>query len=43
MLPHEHAGCAGMVEVDVRQQQMPQILELEPMFAQRGLQLWNAR
>ena len=30
VLAHEHARRAGMVEMDVREQQVPQVLELEP-------------
>ena len=37
VLAHEHSGCACMVEVDVRQKQMPDISKLEPALAQSGL------
>src|SRR3954471_106424 len=34
MLTHEEAGCSGVVEVDVREQQVPDVLQLESPFVQ---------
>ena len=34
VLAHEDPGRAGVVEMDVGEQQVPQVLELEPALAQ---------
>ena len=39
VLAHEHSGSARMIEVDVRQEQMPDVSKLEPACAQSGFQL----
>src|SRR5207248_2512860 len=38
MLPYEHPRCAGVVEVDVRKQQVRYVVQLEPAVAQMPLQ-----
>jgi len=38
VLPDERSGGTRMVEVDVREQQVPQVRELEPAVGQSGLQ-----
>ena len=42
VLADEHAGGAGMVEVDVREQQVPHVLQLEPALGEARLQLGDA-
>ena len=42
MLPDEHASGAGVVEVDVREQQVPHIGELEAALGEARLQLGHA-
>jgi hypothetical protein len=39
VLPHERARGARMVEVDVREQQVTQVLQLEPALGEPRLQL----
>ncbi len=43
MLAHEHARRAGVVEVDVAQQQVPDVGELQPARGQPGLQRLDRR
>src|SRR5215213_3051445 len=43
VLAHEHARRARMVEVDVREQQVPQIAQLEPALREPRVQLGGAR
>src|SRR5262249_19051599 len=43
VLAHEHARRARVVEVDVREEQVPDVAEHEPTLAQPLLQLGNAR
>ena len=42
VLAHEHARGAGMVEVDVREQQVPQVAELQGELAECLLQAVEA-
>jgi hypothetical protein len=42
VLAHENPGCAGMVEMDVGQQEVAKVLELEPPLAQGGVQALEA-
>jgi hypothetical protein len=42
MLTDEDAGRAGMVEMDVREEEVAQVLELEPTLTQRGVQVLEA-
>jgi hypothetical protein len=34
----EDACCTGVIEVDVREEEVPQIAQLEPMRRERGLE-----
>ena len=43
VLAHERAGGAGVVEVDVREEQMADVAELEVALREPGLQRRNAR
>ena len=43
LLADERAGRAGVVEVDVREQQVPQVAELEAALGESVLQLGDAR
>jgi hypothetical protein len=38
MLADERSGRAGVVEVDVREQEVPDVLELEPVRREAGQQ-----
>ena len=42
VLADEDPGRAGMVEMDVGQQQVAKVLELEPALAQGGVQALEA-
>ena len=42
VLAHEHSSGTGVVEVDVREQQVPDVGELEPLLREAGLQLGDA-
>ena len=39
VLPDEGAGCSRVVEVDVREQQVPNVHEIEPALGEPGLQV----
>ncbi len=43
VLADEDARGAGVVEMDVRQEEVPQVAQLEPAFAQPGLERADAR
>jgi hypothetical protein len=43
MLAHEDSGCAGVIEMDVREEEVAQVPELETAFAQSRVQPLNAR
>jgi hypothetical protein len=38
VLADEYAGRAGMVEVDVREEQVPEVAQLEPALGETGLE-----
>ena len=38
MLTHEHAGRACVIEVDMREEQVPDVPQLEPLLVQSVLQ-----
>ena len=42
VLAHEDPGRAGMVEMDMGEQQVLQVLELEPALAQGRVQTFEA-
>ena len=42
VLAHEHAGRARVVEVDVREEQVPEVAQLETALGQARLQLVDA-
>src|SRR5256885_9911291 len=43
MLAHEDAGSAGVIEMDVREEEVAQVLELEAALVQRIMQVRDAR
>ena len=42
MFADENPGRAGVVEMDVGEQEVAQVLELEPTLTQRGVQVLEA-
>jgi hypothetical protein len=42
VLAHEDPSCAGMVEMNVREEQVAKVLELEPALAQSGVEALEA-
>ena len=43
VLTDEHTGCARMVEMDVRKEQVPEIRERQPSFIEPPFQLRDTR
>ena len=43
MRADDRPGGAGVVEVDVREQQVPHVCELHAVLAQAGLERWERR